>query len=150
MYVELDHRLVPGYLQDINEVKVLEGQSRKSDGTRENHYLSTLNVQKYFLRKGPINKFLAEIEANPRPRRSLHSSYDSLTYDGSRTPSPIGTPKESNMVFAAGTETKDIWFDYDLGFFSSILACYNNHWVLKTSPDDWWNVIAKTVASSIG
>ena len=53
----------------------------------------------------------------------------------------------------AGTEVasedKDVCFDQDFGFFSAILACYNNHWVLKTSPDDWWNVIVRNVAQMI-
>ena len=34
-------------------------------------------------------------------------------------------------------------------FFSAILACYNNHWVLRTSPDDWWNVIVRVVAQAV-
>ena len=29
------------------------------------------------------------------------------------------------------------------------MACYNNHWVLRTSPDDWWNVIVRNVAAAI-
>ena len=29
------------------------------------------------------------------------------------------------------------------------LACYNNHWILRTSPDDWWNIIARNVAQCI-
>ena len=37
----------------------------------------------------------------------------------------------------------EVFFDHDFGFFGAILACYNNHWVLKTSPDDWWNVIVR-------
>ena len=39
--------------------------------------------------------------------------------------------------------------DHNFGFFSAILACYNNHWVLRTSPDDWWNVIVRNVAQAI-
>ena len=33
--------------------------------------------------------------------------------------------------------------------FSAILACYNNHWVLKTTPDDWWNVIVRNISQAI-
>ena len=29
----------------------------------------------------------------------------------------------------------------DMGFFSTIMECYNNHWALKTLPDDWWCTI---------
>jgi len=42
-----------------------------------------------------------------------------------------------------------LWHDKDFGFMSAILACYNNHWVLKTSPDDWWNVIIRNVAQAV-
>ena len=48
-----------------------------------------------------------------------------------------------------GTDIENLYFDHDFGFFSAVLACYNNHWVLKTSPDDWWNVIARNVAQHI-
>ena len=37
----------------------------------------------------------------------------------------------------------------DLGFFSTVYECYNNHWALKTVPDDWWCTIIKTVAIAI-
>ena len=45
--------------------------------------------------------------------------------------------------------TDEIYYDEDFGFFSAILACYNNHWVLRTSPDDWWSVIARIIAQAI-
>ena len=56
-------------------------------------------------------------------------------------------PKQN--VAVAGTRSEDFYFDHDWGFFSAILACYNNHWVLKTSPDDWWNVIVRNIAQAI-
>lgn len=37
----------------------------------------------------------------------------------------------------------------DKGFFSTILAAYNNHWVLKTRPEDWWTTIAQIIATRI-
>merc|ERR1719320_1662496 len=48
-----------------------------------------------------------------------------------------------------GTLDDSFYFDKDWGFFSTILACYNNHWTLRTSPDDWWIVIVKTVANAV-
>ena len=35
------------------------------------------------------------------------------------------------------------------GFFNTILKCYNKHWILKTAPEDWWNIIAYTVVTAI-
>merc|ERR1712062_274741 len=33
--------------------------------------------------------------------------------------------------------------------FSSVLTSYNNHWVLRTSPDDWWIVVVRRVAQAV-
>ena len=37
----------------------------------------------------------------------------------------------------------------DMGFFSTIMECYNNHWALRTVPDDWWCTVIRTVAIAI-
>ena len=34
----------------------------------------------------------------------------------------------------------------DCGLFASVVTAYNNHWKLRTSPDDWWFVITRRVA----
>ena len=60
-----------------------------------------------------------------------------------------GTSKIPDFKAVAGTTSDDIYFDHDWGFFSAVLSCYNNHWVLRTSPDDWWNVIVRNVSQSI-
>lgn len=44
---------------------------------------------------------------------------------------------------------KEVYFDEDWGLFSAILACYNNHWVLKTGPHDWWTVVSRRIASAL-
>ena len=42
-----------------------------------------------------------------------------------------------------------IYPDYDWGFLDTILTCYHNRWVLKTTPEDWWNIITFTVPAVI-
>ena len=37
----------------------------------------------------------------------------------------------------------------DWGFLNTILVCYNNHWILKTTPEDWWSIIVGTVATAV-
>ena len=37
----------------------------------------------------------------------------------------------------------------DYGFFTAIYECYNNHWALKTTPDDWWFTLIRTIAMAI-
>ena len=39
--------------------------------------------------------------------------------------------------------------DGDKGIFSAILKAYNNHWKLRTSPDDWWFCVVKKVSLAI-
>ena len=52
--------------------------------------------------------------------------------------------------FALGSKSKvSADKNSDKGFFSTILAAYNNHWVLKTRPEDWWTTIAQIIATRI-
>ena len=44
---------------------------------------------------------------------------------------------------------EEVYYDEDFGLFSAIVACYNNHWALRTSVDDWWNVVVRTVAQEV-
>ena len=34
----------------------------------------------------------------------------------------------------------------DKGFFSTILAAYNNHWVVRTRAEEWWATITQIIA----
>ncbi len=36
-----------------------------------------------------------------------------------------------------------------MGFFDTVLAAYNNHWTLRTCPEDWWYSIVQKVARAI-
>jgi len=38
---------------------------------------------------------------------------------------------------------------YDKGFFSTIFEAYKRHWVLKTTPEDWWFTIIRQVALQV-
>ena len=33
----------------------------------------------------------------------------------------------------------------DFRFFTTVYEAYNNHWTLRTTPDDWWHTIIRTV-----
>jgi len=114
MYVELDHALVPGKIEDINKDTNLTGRVKQSrrDCFDPDRYL----LNKYEVKKQGIMEILAT--------------------------------KAPEFEAVVGTK-EDVFFDHDFGFFSAILACYNNHWVLKTSPDDWWNVIVRNVAQAV-
>ena len=49
---------------------------------------------------------------------------------------------------ALGSE-EEIFFLHDKGLVSSVLIAYNNHWNLRTSPDDWWFCVIRRVALAI-
>merc|ERR1712226_436312 len=35
------------------------------------------------------------------------------------------------------------------GLFSTIIQCYNNHWILRTGPEDWWYTFIQKVAVAV-
>ena len=53
-----------------------------------------------------------------------------------------------DMVPALGS-TDIIYSLGDCGLFAAIITAYNNHWKLRTSPDDWWFCVIKRVACAI-
>ncbi len=48
-----------------------------------------------------------------------------------------------------GSEDCKIHTDNDVGFFDTVLAAYNNHWILRTCPEDWWYCIVQKVARAV-
>ena len=51
-------------------------------------------------------------------------------------------------IFRLGSEEM-VSFGKDNGLFSAVQAAYNNHWVLRTRPEDWWTSISQTIATRI-
>ena len=58
------------------------------------------------------------------------------------------TDSSDDMIPALGSSEKIYWFG-DCGLFAAIITAYNNHWKLRTSPDDWWFCVVKRVACAI-
>ena len=58
-----------------------------------------------------------------------------------RSPSP--------MTVAAFGPNETIYSLGDCGLFAAVLTAYNNHWKLRTSPDDWWFCVIKRIACAI-
>jgi len=50
--------------------------------------------------------------------------------------------------FEIGT-SEIVYESKNKGLFATILDAYNNHWILKTSPEDWWFTISQKVAMTI-
>jgi len=167
MYVELDHSLVPGNIQDINgEIQVPEKMSWKHRGTPrykvvKNDFMEILADNEHEKR---INK--EQDKAKKKEFMDRFSAYENGSSINQGQPEAkrmkriqemfgisnedFGEESAEEKDFEAVIGTKDeVYFDHDFGFFSAVLACYNNHWVLKTSPDDWWNVIVRNVAQAV-
>ncbi len=53
-----------------------------------------------------------------------------------------------DMIAALGS-TESIYSLGNCGLFSAVLTAYNNHWKLRTSPDDWWFSVIRRVACAI-
>ena len=198
MYIELDHNLVAGNVENINEKVVLGGrkedeerEAARSDDWRTDEYL----LNKYNISKQPVRDVLLKKESeSPKVIRSdsleefersqkqqskrrtiggiinsiwnfgrrnnvdlketmpsgesLHQQFD---FSQTKTHSETSHEREDDGEKQVKKEEEEVvigsdgevFFDHDFGFFGAVLACYNNHWVLKTSPDDWWNVIVR-------
>ena len=70
--------------------------------------------------------------------------------DGGVVNKDKGEPEEEEEELEAimGSDGT-IHFDEDWGLFSAILCCYNNHWTLKTGPEDWWLLVCHKIASTL-
>jgi len=147
MYVELDHDLVAGKVENINEKTVLEGREEvKGGGFEPSRYL----LNKYNISKLPVKDVLLKkgLQTEETSGESLQKRMGrNLKTDTSKDDKEKQVMrKEEEVVIGSDGE---VFFDHDFGFFGAVLACYNNHWVLKTSPGDWWNVIVRNVSQAV-
>ena len=62
---------------------------------------------------------------------------------------PYSRQHVKNMLPFHGSTDVCVQGKGDFGFFNTIFESYNNHWGLKTIPDDWWHTITKTIAMAI-
>ena len=76
-----------------------------------------------------------------RPAKVLFKRYARLKYTDS-------SAKHCDMVPALGS-TENIYSLGDCGLFSTVITAYNNHWTLRTSPDDWWFCVIKRIACAV-
>ena len=130
MYVELDHALVPRAVEDINETTKLPGNKDKI----KKYEVKEGNIQNVFL-AFEINKLVRKAEADERMKKYGYN------FDNN-APQEKQFHEENHKIDVNTCEpvvgpSEEVFYDDDFGFFSAIMACYNNHWVLRTSPDDW-------------
>jgi len=147
----LDHNLVPRKKEDIHSREELPGREKKKE---ERSYGDSYKLRKYELKHGNIQNIFLEFEKGKLDKKAKneeelkrYSRYSEEKNKKLKTEKDIEVDVTKCEPVIGPTE--ELFYDEDFGFFSAIIACYNNHWILKTSPDDWWNVIARTVAQAI-
>jgi len=69
---------------------------------------------------------------------------------GELNKNPFGLRPSSELKIKSRLgSNQEVYADDDKGLFSAIKAAYNNHWVLKTRPEDWWTTISQKIATRI-
>lgn len=59
---------------------------------------------------------------------------------------PFASKKKQKILLGS----KDlVEYDNDIGFLSTLLHAYNNHMVVRTTPEDWWITISQKIAVEI-
>lgn len=73
-------------------------------------------------------------------------------FDRQRFKNFSGKYSEDNMFISKGGSEKEIYAPEegaDTGLFASVLQAYKNHWVLRTSPDDWFFPVIRRIAQVV-
>ena len=98
-------------------------------------------------------KWLFEQTAKALEAREARSRY---TLQATRHRGKPSTDEEAVVRENVGDRTSTLGSDEfiytinaDCGLFASVITAYNRHWKLRTSPDDWWFVVARRVAIAI-
>ncbi len=78
----------------------------------------------------------------------FNSILQQLLFEKPRDESLPKKMRKEETIAALGS-TERIYSLGNCSFFSTVLAAYNNHWKLRSSPDDWWFCVIKRVACAI-
>jgi len=73
-------------------------------------------------------------------------------FDRQRYQNFSGSYSEQDLFIAKGGSEKEIYAPEegaDTGLFASVLQAYKNHWVLRTSPDDWFFPVIRRIAQVV-
>ena len=131
-YIELDHQLQARKLENINDTELLPEFERKNKNGKSNFLVNRYNIQ-----KKPVKSLVVPI-----------LKHIECLEDQNGCESSIGNQNISNFEPVLGTD-REVNYDQDWGLMSAILACYNNHWILITSPEHWWSVVNLRIAAAI-
>lgn len=158
-YIELDHRLKPRKFEDINDNTELPDHKRDEASTKGDAFgfgrKDSFLVSKYTIEKKNVQHLIPLIEKNKLnvkkkedEMRKRYSAFDKESKEVKNEWKEEDEIRLEKLEPVLGPEN-EVYFDQDWGLFSAVLACYNNHWVLNTGPDDWWTVVNRRIASAL-
>lgn len=73
-------------------------------------------------------------------------------FDRQRYQNFSGSYSDQDLFIAKGGSEKEIYAPEegaDTGIFAAVLQAYKNHWVLRTSPDDWFFPVIRRIAQVV-
>ena len=98
-------------------------------------------------------KFINFKSVGPKEVKDIKTENQSrLIEDWSRNQRVRANPYEEDKIpkhkFLLGS--KDVvQYESDIGFLATLLYAYNNHMVVRTTPEDWWITITQKIAVEI-
>jgi len=75
--------------------------------------------------------------------------YQRGNYDGPRPNASERTPVGTKTPVIGSLDLVTQLHDHDAGLLSTVFDAYNDHYNLRTGPEDWWYTIIQTVALAI-
>lgn len=145
-YIQLDHDLVP---KDISNIQIVDKDNEKAKCTQ---WWRPRNESRNIKAKYEKNNSGFIIQEYVKFRGEKKSGDDDY-YDTEPARNPSSDEEEDilskDLEKVIGTDVPNVYFDEDWGLFSSVLASYNNHWALRTGPEDWWTVVLRKVAQEV-
>merc|ERR1712018_766811 len=75
--------------------------------------------------------------------------YERGNYDGPRPNASERTPVGTKTPVIGSLDLVTQLHDHDAGLLSTVFDAYNDHYNLRTGPEDWWYTIIQTVALAI-
>ena len=152
-----------------SHIKRSSQSNSKSNNVTEDNLKELVKMSKTFhIRSGlkpteikDINKYYREPYTKKEPIKSIlckyikdaeknSDSYSNYTKNGNEKEVLAEDRRHvGEMLPFEGTTEEVVKGKGDFGFFTAIYECYNNHWALRTIPDDWWYTIIRTVAIAI-
>merc|ERR1712087_52935 len=110
--------------------------------------LALIFADNVFAKGSEVNYIPLADHLEPRStegQRAVRQAYLLQNWTGEET---------SDETVAWGKEFKlgsqeSVYAEDDKGFLSTVMAAYNNHWVLRTRPEDWWATVSQIIATRI-